>query len=58
MNSGVACSAEGNEILGTIIAGSAAKSFVVNLKIGHHAAELASPAVAAEHLVAKLLIEF
>jgi hypothetical protein len=58
MLGGVACSAERNEVLARIIAGSAAKPFVMNLKVGHRAARLASPPVAAEHLVAKLLIEF
>jgi hypothetical protein len=38
---------EGNQILARIITGVAAKLFVVNLKVGHCAARLASPTVAA-----------
>ena len=44
---GVTRSTEGNQILVRIIPGVAAKFFVVDLKIGHCAARLASPTVAA-----------
>jgi hypothetical protein len=40
-----------------IVAGTAAKLFVVNLKIGHAPARLASPTIAAEHLLAKLDVQ-
>jgi hypothetical protein len=50
--------AEGDQILLGIVARVAAKLFVVNLKIGHVAARLASPAVPAERLSAKLVIQF
>jgi hypothetical protein len=36
----------------------AAESFVVNFKIGHRAARLASPAIALQHLLAKLFVRF
>ena len=58
MHGGVACSAKGNEVLARIVAGSTAKPFVVNLKIGHRTARLAFPAVAAEHFIAKLVVQF
>ena len=53
----VTCNTEGDQILARIVAGSAAKFFVVDLQIGHCAARLASPAVSAEHLVAKLVVQ-
>jgi len=40
MHSGVACRAKRNQVLLRIIAGLAAKLFVVNLKVGHRAATL------------------
>ena len=49
---------ECNEILFGIVPGTAAKLFVMNFKIGHRAARLASPTIAAEHLVAKLVVQF
>lgn len=58
MHADVACSTEGNQILARIIAGVAAKLFVVSLQIGHRAAGLTSPAVTAEHLGAKLVVQF
>jgi hypothetical protein len=54
----MASRAEGDQILLGIVARLAAKLFVVNLKIRHVAARLASPAVPAEHLSAKLVIQF
>jgi len=57
MRFGVACSAKGNQVLLRIVAGVAPKFFVVNLKIGHRAARLASPAIASEHQAPKLFIQ-
>jgi hypothetical protein len=53
----MASRAEGDEIFLGIGPRLAAKLFVVNFKIGHRSARLASPAVASEHLVAKLFIQ-
>jgi hypothetical protein len=50
--------AEGDEIFLEIRPRLAAELFVVNFKIEHRAARLASPAVASEQTVAKLLIQF
>ena len=58
MHGGMAFTAEGDQILLGIVPGLAAKLFVVNFKVGHRAARLASPAVPAEHLVAKLIVQF
>ena len=55
--SGVACSAKRDQVFFRIIAGMAAKSFVVDLKIGNCAARLASPAIPAQHFVAEFLVE-
>jgi hypothetical protein len=52
VHGGVAGSAQGNEVCFRIIAGSAAEFFVVNLKVRHHAAGLASPTIPAQHPVA------
>ena len=46
VHAGVACSTEGDQILARIITGVATKLFVVDLKVGHCAARLASPAIA------------
>jgi len=46
MQGGVAFSAKRNQIRLRIVAGLAAKFFVVDLKVGHCATRLASPAVA------------
>jgi len=53
----VACSAERNQIVFNVVAGLAAKLFVMNLKIRHRSTELAPPAVPAQHLIAKLIVE-
>jgi hypothetical protein len=53
----MASRAEGDQILLGIVARLAAKLFVVNLKIGHVTARLASPAVPAEDLVAKVVVQ-
>jgi hypothetical protein len=58
VNLRMAFRAKGDQILLGVIPGLAAKLFVVNFKIGHRAARLASPTVAAEHLVAKPVVQF
>ncbi len=58
MNPSMTSGAEGDEIFLGIGPGLAAELFVVNLKIEHCAAGLASPAVAAENLIAKLVVQF
>jgi hypothetical protein len=58
VNPSMAPRAEGDQIVLGIGTGLAAKLFVVNLKIGHRSARLASPAVPAEHLAAKLIVRF
>jgi hypothetical protein len=57
MYGGVAFAAQRDQVLLGIVAGMAAKLLVVNLKIGHRAARLASPTVPEEHLVAKLVVQ-
>jgi len=52
----VARRAKCNQVFFCVIAGLAAKFFVVNLKIGHRAAGLASPAVPAEYFVAEFFV--
>jgi hypothetical protein len=47
MQAGVADSTKGDQVLLGIITGLTAELLVVNLKIGHSAARLASPTVAA-----------
>jgi len=56
MYSGVAYYAERDQVLFGIGPRLAAKLFVVNLKIGHRAARLASPVVPTEHPIVKLLV--
>jgi hypothetical protein len=58
MYTGVTANTEGNQILARIVAGLAAKLFVVDLKVGHRAARLASPAIATEHLMAQPFVQF
>jgi hypothetical protein len=58
VNLGVAYRAESDQILFGIVPGLAAELLVMNLKIGHRAAGLASPVVSAEHLFAKLVVQF
>jgi len=53
----MACRTKRNQILLGIGPGLAAKLFVVNLEIGHRAAGLASPAVAAEHVSAEMVVQ-
>jgi len=57
MRTGVACRTKGNKILLGIISGLALECSVMNFKVGHGSARLASPAVAAQHLIAELLVE-
>ncbi|HSZ01580.1 MAG TPA: hypothetical protein VK788_18925 [Terriglobales bacterium] len=54
----MASRAEGNQIPLGIVPGLAAKQRVVNLEVGHRATRLASPAVPAEHLIAKVIVQF
>jgi hypothetical protein len=58
VNVSVASGAKGDQVLLGIVAGLAAKLFVMHFKIGHRAARLASPAVAAENSVEKLVVQF
>lgn len=58
MHGGVAFRAKRNQVLLRILAGLATEFFVVDLKIGHCAARLASPAIATEHLIAQLFVQF
>jgi len=51
MHSGVACRAQRNEILFGIVAGLAAKLFVVNFQIRHCAARLTPPVIASQNLL-------
>jgi len=56
MDASVAFGAQGNQVLLGIVAGMATKFLVVDLKVGHFAARLTSPAVSTEHLVAEILV--
>jgi hypothetical protein len=58
MHRGMAFVAQRDQVRLGILAGTAAKLFVVNFKIGHRSARLASPRVAAEHLGTKLVVQF
>jgi len=58
VNPSMAPRAKSDQVLLGIVPGLAAKLFVVNFKIGHRSARLASPRVAAEHLGTKLVIQF
>jgi hypothetical protein len=58
MHGSVALAAQRDQVPLGIFAGMAAKLLVVNLKIGYCATRLASPTVPAEHLVAKLVVQF
>jgi hypothetical protein len=52
VRTGMTFSTERDQILAAIITGVTTKVFVVNLKIGHCAARLASPTIATQHLIA------
>ena len=56
MHNGVAYRTKCDQVLLGIIAEVTAKFLVVNLKIGHCATQLASPAVATQHLVAQTVV--
>jgi hypothetical protein len=58
MQSRVANAAKRNQVLLRIVTSPAAEFLVVDLKVGQCAARLASPTVAAEHLLAQLFIQF
>jgi hypothetical protein len=58
MHGRMAFAAQRDQVRLRIVPGAAAKPFVVNFKIGHRATRLASPTVAAEHLVAQLVVQF
>ena len=49
---------EGDQIVLTILAGVAAKFFMVNFKVCHRTAELAAPAVSPQYLLAKFPVIF
>ena len=49
---------EGDQIVLTILAGVAAKFFMVNFKVCHRTAELAAPAVSPQYLLAKFPVAF
>ena len=51
MHNGVACRTKRNQILLRIVAGLTAELFVMDFKIRHCAAQLASPSVATQHLI-------
>jgi len=56
--SDMAANAKSDQILLGIFSRVTAKVFVVNLKIGHRATQLASPAIPPKHLVEKLVVQF
>lgn len=51
MDSSMAFGAQCDQVLFGVISRLAAKLFVVNLKIGQRSAQLATPAVASQHLL-------
>jgi hypothetical protein len=53
----MASGAKRNQILLGIITGLAAKFLVMNLKVRHRAAGLASPAVSVQHMVVELFVQ-
>jgi hypothetical protein len=55
MHTGMTFSTARDQILAAIATGVTTKVFVVNLKIGHCAARLASPTIATQHLIASLI---
>jgi len=56
MHCGVARSAKCYQVLFAIRAGLATKLFVMNLKVRHRPARLASPSIAAKDLIAQLFV--
>ena len=57
VHGGVVCRAKRNQILFGIVAGLGAEFPVMDLKVGHGAAGLASPAISGQHLVAELFVQ-
>jgi transposase len=57
MQVGVARSANCDQIFFAIVAGVAAELFVMNFQVGHASAQLASPAVAAQHVFPEMLVQ-
>jgi hypothetical protein len=53
---GVACGAERDEVLLGIVTRVAAKFFVVNFQVRHRPTQLASPAIATQHLLPQALV--
>jgi hypothetical protein len=56
MHCRVASIAQCNQVLFRIVARVAAKIFMVHIKVGHRTANLASPTIAAEDLVAETIV--
>jgi hypothetical protein len=57
VHASMAYAAERNQVLLAIVTGMTTEFFVVNLKIGHGAAGLASPAIPAEYLLTELVVQ-
>jgi hypothetical protein len=56
MHCGVASIAQYDQVFLRVIARVTSKVLMVNLKVGHRAAELASPTVATQHLEAETVV--
>ena len=56
MGGSVTIKAKRDQIAFTIAARVAAKLFVVGFKVGHGTADLAPPAISAQHLLSKVLV--
>jgi hypothetical protein len=56
MDAGMAVRAERDQVLFGVVAGMAAKLFVVNFKVGHRATRLTPPAIATQHLLSQTLV--
>ena len=50
------CIANGEEVLFGIVAGVAAKLFVMDFQVCHHPARLTPPAIASKHLLAQIFV--
>jgi len=57
MHAGVAHCAKCNEVFFRVVATVAAEFFVVNFKVRHSAAGLASPTIAVQYLVTKFFVQ-
>ena len=51
------CIANSKEVLFRIVAGVAAKLFVMDFQVCHCAAQLTSPAIATQHLLAQIFVQ-